>query len=448
MNAQTLEASFQIDPEALAEGISAVQTDVPRAGNTKYNKLYLAAIDGTTNLASEQMVAEEAGLGRVVLGMVGIGHNHVFFDLPAISVEEPGELVCKRADSLKEWAQACTDVAELEYHAQGNKFALHLYHGEGRGRGSKKMEVTEQNPGKIRQAFPAKEHRFAPPKQDFSDEEVAEMLSMASDLAPSSSSGHRPGDLIFDGGEAEFVTKEVETQHTVTTRQRVESDLPIENLEWEVMPEHLSVLQSALKEKETTGRFTDRVGSEDGKKGVLQLQYPKAVGHAGETGYVHRQLHVFREEEPLKSWITTGKESDFFDHPACKLFSTIVVRPLMQALSRTWAIEPTATITAEPESGEKANQLKLKSGDYKDPDVEYVQATLGESEIEEYVFDPHGIDKIEAISQGRRMIQIASHPSEKGELPNGFVAVPTGGDNPTEIPSDPDRYVIVKWNPA
>lgn len=445
---KTLEASFQIDPESLAEGITEVQNDVPRAGNTKNNKLYVAAIQETSPLATEQMIAPEAGRGRIVLGMVGIGHNHVFVDLPAIGVGQPGEFVCKRADSLKDWAQACTDVAELEYYVDGNKFTLQLHHGEGQNRGAKEMEVgTEQDPGRIEQVFPAKEHRFRHPTQDFQDEDVSEMLSMASDLAPSSSSGHRPGDLVFFGEEVEFVTKEVETQHTVTTRQRVESDLPISDLEWEVMPEHISVLQTALKEDSTTARFTDQVGAGDGKRGVLQLEYSKEVGHASEDAFVHRQLHIFREEEPLKSWITTGNEEDFFGHQACKLFSTVVVRPLMQALSRVWAIEPTATIFAEPDASQTPSQLELQSGDPSDPDVEYIQATLGDSNVKEYIFDPHGVEKIETIASDHRMVKIASHPSAKGELPNGFVAIPSDGDNPSGIPEDPDRYVIVKWNP-
>lgn len=448
MNDQkTLEASFQIDPESLAVGISEVQSDVPRAGNTKNNKLYVAAMTGSTNLALEQMSTDEPGHGRVVLGMAGIGHNHVFFELPAIEVSEPGEFVCRRADSLKSWAEACTDVAQLEYYVNGNKFTLQLYHGEGSSRGSKEMEVqTDQDPGRIEQVFPAKEHRFRPPTKDFQDEDVAEMLGLADDLAPSSSSGHRPGDLIFSENEAEFVTKEVETQHTVATRQRVDSGLPISSLEWEVMPEHLSVLQTALKKETTAGRFTDNVGSGDGKKGVLQLQYEKKVGHANETALVHRQLHVFREEEPLKDWVTTGNEEDFFGHEACKHFCTVVTRPLMQALQRTWAIEPTAIINAEPVQGETSGQLKLKSGDPSDPDKEFVQATLGDSQVEEYVFDPHGIEKIQAAAENERMIQIASHPSAKGELDNGFIAIPTGGDDPTEIPKDPDRYVIVHWS--
>jgi hypothetical protein len=161
--------------------------------------------------------------------------------------------------------------------------------------------------------------------------------------------------------------------------------------------------------------------------------------------YVHQEVAARRDNAPIHNW--TGRDK-LFSHDNCRVFCTCQTMPLMQNLRKTWALKSCMISgrMTEDDKGKPKLQLQTKENGSV-VDQKQINATPGDSDIEEYLFNPKIQQTVENVIGDAQFVQIRSFPTDQEELDNGYIAlpVPEDEDRPTEPVDDPDRYIVITW---
>jgi hypothetical protein len=460
--------SFEINPSVLQTAIKKVQSYVKQPSGILY---FAVSNDDTSDLYDDNMIAPSAGKGRLLIGAQGGGRNVNFVDVPLESATGEGIFLMNEGDKLLNWAGACSQNVTIDAERdEANKLYLHLHHGEDYNRLPVHLFYFDDE---LDVHFPGGLDRFETPTDMIGSSELSAMLQRAEKVAPSGS--ERTGDLMFvaessdedtfanGGGYVEFVTAVRSDGSTTATVQKVRYNTEYD-FSWNVASEYLKALSEASRIDGATYAFdngtrveTDDEGNEQTVElgGAFQIAYAQPVSKSDDRLlYVHRQLAVDADNEPLKLWVQSDAGDTFlFEHEDCRVFATVPTGSFAEATKRIWAVNPSAMVTVELSADDEGNPtLSLLSGDALNRDRNIVSATHGDSTIESYLFHPSSRQTLEAIAGESMMFQIRSFPNSRdddssGELSNVMLIVPLNdGDDPEVPKNDPDRYMLVSWH--
>ena len=456
------EVSFTINPRVFGEALQEVRKDQDLASGT----LFIAAADGTDSELFEhygcapQILLEGETGQRVILGLQGMGRNYVFADIPARDIESEGMFLVQQVDQLGEWSGEAKNFTDITYSDENGQ-TLRLDYESGHDEIDVKLFYTGDS---FDHLFQAHQDRYNTPISGAKDEDLASMLKLARQLAPTDKSTKRSGDLIFDVRDdgtpyAEFFMRESVGKTVVASRQQtdLDEDYPLANFAWEVNGRDLSMLQRTLKMDTVAATVEDeheRLNDAEIDRGqepeletrLLQMAYEMS-GPGSSRIYVHRQVEVRRENPPINNW--TGDDENIFENEHCRLFGAVYADPFLRALRKTWALKRAKVIkgTRIQEDGRDFLELHTRSGKEK-ADRKLVEATTGDAGIDECIFVPDVRKAMERIVGDNDFAQIRSFPVDEGEVSNAYVLVPVSedADAPEADVTDPSRYMIVTWN--
>jgi hypothetical protein len=446
MSQQEHFVQFEIDPNLFGDALSEVSQNLVLSDGT----LFACAIDGADSdlfhqqsCVPQQAVTsgEETGQ-RLVLGLEGKSRSYTFVDMPVREVTHEGMFVLGRVGELTTWADEAESYTTITYSATATDNSLRIDYPDGHDEIDIKLLYTGDD---FERYFDCHQERFTKPSTSVYSEELGEMLALGKKIAPS---GDRTGDLVFEDGTAEFLTRQRLERMVVATSQKCDlpEGYPLAGFEWEVDSDQLAHLKRTVGNESATAEVREETNSRtDTAYHVLQMAYKTEAG-AGETLHVDHKTTAFRENPPIKDW--AGRE-EIFGSDFCKLFSTVQSEKLTRRLNTTWALKPNKVVCAEPsedEDGAPVLDLHTYTGSGEDTDRKTVPITPGDSEVERYLFMPGAQSVIEKIIGGAQLTQIRSFPARGEERPNGYVVVPLEEETDADQDViDPKRYVIATW---
>lgn len=433
------EVSFTVDPPTFSDAL----TEVNRFIEPSSGFLYVAAIDphdSNSDLWTQQANAPDSEKGpRVVLGLEGEGGSYCFVDAPAESVSQPGEFIVGAASRLKSWSNVVKENTQITYTNDNSGQQIRLEYPNGYDTIPVRVWYTENNFAKN---FQAEKRRFSAPQQDLADEDLHEMMQIATDVAPSSSDRPRSGDLIFSEGrgrpiQVEFLTIRDLANASVTAGTSQKATLgtgyPISDLEWEMQDRHLDLMKKLTGDPTAKGRV--EWADEDEESDSVHIAY-------NDDGvYVERNVEIRRDRQPVDPIGWSDRTSLFGPSTASRLVSSVRSESLFRELSKTWSLSESKVVRAT--TGQVEGQEVLQVQTENDSNQKRVQSENGSSQIEGYYMVPESQGLMESIVGGADMLQIRSFPVDGKENETSYIIVPVPESRGPTDRFEPARFLTV-----
>lgn len=429
---------FTIDPGDFREALREVNRYVDSANGF----LYVAAIDPdrSPDLWRNQANAPDEEKGpRVVLGLEGEGTSYCFVDVEAESVSQPGEFIIGAANRLKNWANAVEENTQITYSNDDSGQTLRLDYPNGYDTIPVRVWYTENN---FDHCFGAHKLRFVPPKTAAYDEDLNEMLSVANDLAPSSSDLPRSGDLVFGPGQGspiqvKFITlRDMANSAMMAGTSQVlhlDPDYCLSDIEWQVQDRHLALLEEITQNTSSTARIN--YGEEENESDLVEIAYES------DGLYVERMIEVRRDKNPIDMVGWTDRDALFGPQSASEVYSAVPASQFFRELEKTWSLSESKVIQAATNVSQGESVLELKTEEKTNQKT--VKSENGGSSISSYLLVPSSKELMESIVRDAKFLQIRSFPVEGEESDNSYVVLPVGEDQNPTAAQRPNRFLTI-----
>jgi hypothetical protein len=454
---------FQIEARVLTAALEEVLSTYKDEG-PGYT-LFSAISNPNGYFASQDMIADEVGDGRLVLGTYGSSErDYHYVDVEAFDVEAEGRFIISNASRVLNWANHMQGIVTITHYrdVMDRRFLV-------MESANSRTPVEERVPiyfeGDVEETFPAILERFETPTQSFDLPLLLEGVQRAQKVRTSgeSTSDARSTDIHWRGDKAEFTAMMGQDDKTIAsaikaplTNQEGECVINPFDFRWEADADVLRTLRDTLRGNNTRFSVDHTQLDEQGEPlpPVMQIYYEKSAGRGAEPMKAHRQLEILSEDEPFRNaWLDpdeTAAEA-VFSRENCRLWASMPVAqldPMVKQIFAVYNTSDTDSVVPELRRNPDDSTVRLVYEDFETGEAT-IPAAIGTSEVETFRIDAGIYGALQAIVGDRPEVQLYSYPDPQSdrELTNGVIIVPITEDSDPTVPvTDPDRYMIVNWS--